>query len=191
MNIKPVGPTRGSLHEHVPSPPALPICFDSSERVTHPKWTLTPDSLQFVLEINTLAWGQCGEIYPLPRQEEVVNEWNSVGHTIPEILSKWRNYGLFGTNIEGWFTLDPRNTDAILRAIALFGSVIFFNGHEARVFCGFHRKIGINIFGNNTGLYFEDFKNYDAEVYVVIPTILAETDHPAISYLRYDTLETE
>lgn len=192
MNIRPVGQTRGTLHEHISSPPALPICFDSSDGVTHPRWTNpVVTDLDFVLEVNTLAWGQCDELYPSPHQEEIATEWNEVEHTVPAILSKWRNYGLFGTNIEGWFTLDPRDTDAILRAIALFGFVLWFGGNEVRVFCGFHRSLGIHVFGNTTGLYFEDLKNTDAEVYVVIPTIMAECEHPSTNFIKYDTLETQ
>ena len=192
MKIKSVEPTRGTLHEHVSSPPALPVCFDSSDVARHPKWSNgVVTALDFVLEVNSLAWGQCGDIYPLPLLEEVTFEWNSVGHSVPEILSKWRNYGLFGTNIEGWFTLDPRDGDSMLRAIALFGFLLYFNGNEVRVFCGFHRALGINVFGNPTGLYFEDLKNTNAEVYVIVPTIYAELEHKSTQYLKYDTLETQ
>ena len=154
--------TRGTLHEHISSPPALPICFDSSNGVTHPRWANPVDSntaftsLDFVLEVNTLAWGQCDEFYPPPHQEEIAVEWNNVKHTVPAILSKWRNYGLFGTNIEGWFT-----------------------------------ALGVNMFGEPSGLSFGDLQNLDAEVYVVIPTIYAELDHRSCSLLRYETLETE
>jgi hypothetical protein len=197
MSIELSKPTRGTLHEHISSPPALPICFDGSEGVTHPKWSRSNDSnnvvtaLDFVLEINTLGWGACGEIYPVPRREEIATEWNNVEHNIPAILAKWRDYGLFGTNIEGWFTLDPRNGDSLLRAIALFGFVLWFEGNDVQVLCGFHRSLGINVFNTTqTGRGFKAFQNSNAEVYVVIPTLYVETDHPSTQYLKYDTLET-
>jgi hypothetical protein len=121
----------------------------------------------------------------------------NVGPTVPEILSRWRNYGLFGTNIEGWFTLDPRNMDGILRAISLFGSVIWVqhisNQEErgdARVLCGFHRSLGVNTLEVRGGVDFDWLVKTGAEAYVVIPTILVETDFPSMQYIRYDTLET-
>jgi len=190
MNVELTTPTRGALHEHISSPPALPICFDSSEGVSHPSHSKYFDGLNFVAEVNVLAWGQCNEIYPVPHREEMEFEWANVEHTIPEILSKWRNYGLFGTNIEGWFTLDARDTDSILRAIALFGFVVAFDGHAVGTFCGFHRNLGLHQFGCIAGIPFENFDSTHAEVYVVIPTILVETDHSSSQYIRYDTLET-
>jgi hypothetical protein len=116
-------------------------------------------------------------------------EWADVKHTIPDILSKWRNYGLFGTNIEGWFTLDARDTDSILRAIALFGFVVAYDGKSAAgTLCGFHRNLGLHQFGCTAGIQFGNLEL--TEVYVVIPTIMVESDHPSMQYIRYDTLET-
>ena len=195
MNIEPSAATQRSLWNHILTPPALPLCFDSSDGVTHPKWSRpgAPNgestALDFVLEVNTLAWGQCGEIYPVPRQEEIAVEWANVEHYVPDVLSKWRNYGLFGTNIEGWFKLDPRNSDHILRAIALFGFVLWVELGEVRVLCGFHRNLGLHVFGSEAGTSFSRFGEPSA-IYVVIPTIYVEADFPGLAYLRYDTLET-
>ena len=191
MNIELTGPTKGLLHEHISSPPALPICFDSSGVLSsYP----TEAPLDFVVGINGIAWGLSNEVYPYPSSEEVMAEWAAVGHTVPEILSKWRNYGLFGTNIEGWFTLDPRNLDGILRAIALFGFVLLvvhtYDGPEVKVLCGFHQSLGVNTLEVGPGIDFEDLVLIGAEAYVVIPTIMVETDFPAMQYIRYDTLET-
>ena len=193
MNIELTKPTRGSLHEHVSSTPALPICFESSGLLSsYP----SKGPLDFVLGINALAWGESDEIYPYPHMEEILLEWASVGHSVPEILSKWRNYGLFGTNIEGWFTLDPRDTDSILRAISLFGFVLwvekadFPSEGEARVLCGFHRSLGVNALDIRRGIDFDHLNALGTEVYVVIPTILVETDHPSTQYIHYNTLET-
>ena len=194
MNIELTGPTTGALHEHISTPPALPICFDSSDMLS----SYPPEGpLDFVAGINAIAWGQSNEIYPYPRQQEVLAEWSNVGHTMPEVLSRWRNYGLFGTNIEGWFTLDPRNMDGILRAIALFGSVLWVDradepwGGEAKVLCGFHRNLGVNTLTVGPGIDFEHLLALGTEAYVVIPTIMVETDHPSTQYIRYDTLETQ
>jgi hypothetical protein len=192
MNIELSKPTRGALHEHISSPPALPICFDSSSLINAHS-SDTP--LDFVVNINAIAWGLSGEHYPWPRLEEVLAEWASVEHNIPAILSKWRNYGLFGTNIEGWFTLDTRDTDSILRAIALFGFVLWVQhtdaGGDAKVLCGFHRSLGVNTLEVGPGIDFEDFVLTGAEAYVVIPTLYVETDHVSSNYLKYDTLETQ
>jgi hypothetical protein len=194
MNIELTAPTRGSLHEHIFTPPALPICFDSSSVVSiYP----SESGLDFVVGINAIAWGQCDEIYPYPHREEMLAEWTNVEHNIPAILSKWRNYGLFGTNIEGWFTLDTRNMDGILRAIALFGSVLWVDraDHpdegESRVLCGFHSKLGVNSLDVNPGTDFEHLIALGSEAYVVVPTIMAEIDHHSMQYLKYETLETE
>ena len=191
MNIELTTPTRGALHEHISTPPALPICYDSSGVLSsYP----SESALDFVVGINAIAWGQSNEIYPYPHLEEVLAEWASVEHNVPAILSKWRNYGIFGTNIEGWFTLDTRNVDGILRAIALFGSVLWVQhtdaGGEAKVLCGFHQSLGVNTLEVGPGIDFEDLVLTGAEAYVVIPTILVETDHESSSYIRYDTLET-
>jgi len=188
MKVNLTEPTLGSLRQHVTSPPSLPVCFDSSEGVNCPR---VEPPLDFIVKSNVLAWALCDEIYPLPHSEELDVEWNSVDHTVPRILSKWRNYGLFGTNIEGWFTLDPHDMDSMLRAIALFGFVLWVNEESVKVLCGFHRKLGINVFGEPSGLHFEDIKNFNAEVYVVIPTIMAECEHQSMQYLHYETLETE
>jgi len=191
MNIELTAPTSGRLIDHIASPPALPICFDSAEGVSHPSHSKYFDGLNFVAEVNALAWGQCGEIYQAPRQEEMNSEWANVGHTIPEVLSKWRNYGLFGTNIEGWFTLDYRDTDSILRAIALFGFVVASHSASAPgTLCGFHRNLGVHQFGCIAGIPFANF-NQPLAVYVVMPTIYVETDHPSTQYIKYETLETE
>jgi len=193
MNIELTAPTRGALHEHVSSPPALPICFDSSGVLSsYP----AKSPLDFVVGINALAWGESNEIYPYPHMEEVLSEWASVEHTIPAILSKWRDYGIFGTNIEGWFSLDTRDTDGILRAIALFGSVLWIEQADlpwegdARVLCGFHRNLGVNSLDVGPGIDFEHMNALGAEAYVVVPTILVETDHQSTQYIRYNTLET-
>lgn len=189
MEVELTTPTRGALHEHISTPPALPICFDSSDGVSHPSRSKYFEGLNFVTEVNTLAWGQCNEIYPVPYREEMDFEWANVGHTVPEILSKWRNYGLFGTNIEGWFTLDSRDMDSIIRAIALFGFVIAVQGDGVMgTLCGFHRSLGLHQFGCSRGIQFDNF--LPLEVYVVIPTIYVEADHPSSQYIRYDTLET-
>lgn len=189
MNVELTKPTRGSLHEHILSPPALPICFDSSSVVSsYPSESV----LDFVIGINAIAWGQCNEIYPYPHSEEALAEAASVDHSIPAILSKWRNYGLFGTNIEGWFTLDTRNMDGILRAIALFGFVLWVDlSGEAKVLCGFHLSLGINTLEVGYGIHFEHLIGAGSEAYAVIPTIYAELDHPSTQYLKYETLETE
>lgn len=193
MSIELTRPTRGALHEHVSSPwPALPICFDSSDVVSsYP----SESALDFVVGINSIAWGQCNEIYPSPHLEEIFSEWANVEHTIPAILSRWRNYGLFGTTIEGWFTLDPRNLDGILRAIHLFGFVLWVRDGdadgEAQVLCGFHQSLGVNTLNIGRGITFEDLSRNGTEAYVVIPTIMVETDHPSTSLIKYETLETE
>jgi len=194
MNIELTAPTKGSLHEHVSSLPSLPVCFDSSGALP-----LYPakSQLDFVVGINAIAWGESDEIYPYPHMEEVLSEWAAVDHNVPAILSKWRDYGLFGTNIEGWFALDPRDTDSILRAVALFGFVLWVEQSglpmmgEARVLCGFHRALGFNTLNPGRGIDFEHFNVLGAEVYVVIPTIFVETDHPSTQYIHYNTLETQ
>lgn len=193
MNIELTAPTKGALHEYISSPPALPVCFDSSFVLSgYP--AATP--LDFVIGTNAIAWGMSNEIYPYPHTEEILSEWANVEHSVPAILSKWRNYGIFGTNIEGWFSLDPRDSDSILRAIALFGSVIWVEQSDhpeqgdARVLCGFHRNLGINTLDTRHGIDFEHFLALGSEAYVVVPTILAETDHPSMQYVRYNTLET-
>ena len=71
------------------------------------------------------------------------------------------------------------------------GFVLWFEGNQVKVLCGFHRALGVNMFGEPSGLSFGDLQNLDAEVYVVIPTIYAELDHRSCSLLRYETLETE
>ena len=193
MNIELTAPTRGALHEYISSPPALPVCFDSSGLVS---MRVDRGPLDFVVGINAIAWGESNEIYPYPSREEALSEWASVGHSIPAVLSRWHNYGLFGTNIEGWFPLDPRNTDGLLRAIALFGSVLWVEQDDipwegrARVLCGFHRNLGVNSLDAGPGMSFEHLNTLGVEAYVVIPTILAETDHRSLQYIRYNTLET-
>jgi hypothetical protein len=191
MNIK--STAIGSLHEHISTPPALPICFDSSEGVTHPKWNSNGGkftTFDFVIEVNTLAWGQCGELYPTQHKEEIELEIAQVGGKVHDVLSRWRNYGLLGTNIEGWFKIDPGNTDEILRAIALFGFVLWERGGEVYVMCGFHRNLGIHVFGIDHGMAFGQYRGASA-VYVVVPTIYAELDHPSMQYLKYETLEID
>ena len=180
-------PTRGTLWDHILTPPALPLCFDSSDKVSVPSMS---HPLDFVLRINALAWGQCDEIYAYPSHQEVETEWREVGHTVPAVLSKWRNYGLFGTNIEGWFTLDPRNTDHLFRAVTLFGFALLENKGEVKILSGFHRNLGINAFNypNNRVIY--DDITSESELYVVIPTIYVELDHKSTNYLKYETLET-
>lgn len=188
MNVELTKITRGTLHEHIFTPPALPICFDSSGVANgYP----LPAPLSFIVGVNAIAWGRSNEIYPYPRLEEIKAEWANVGHSMPEILSHWRNYGIFGTNIDGWFTLDPRNTDHILRAIALFGFVLWATEGEVKVLCGFHRSLGFHSLGPNGGISFAQFDNTDSEIYVVIPTIYSECDDPSTQYIKYDTLETE
>lgn len=189
MNVELTKPTKGTLHRYVSDPPALPICFDSSGVVSsYP----SESTLDFVVGINAIAWGQCNEIYPYPHLEEILAEGASVKHNVPAILSKWRNYGIFGTNIEGWFTLDTRDTYGIIRAIALFGSVLWVDlSGDAKVLCGFHQSLGVNTLETGYGIHFEHLLSSGAEVYVVIPTIMAETDHSSMQYLKYETLETE
>ena len=191
MTIELTKPTTGVLHEHVSSPwPALPICFDSSSVLS-----ILPAAspLDFVVGINAIAWGLSNEVYPYPRLEEVMTEWANVGHTVPEILTKWRDYGLFGTNIAGWFTLDPHNVDDVLRAISIFGFVLWvgntYYGPEVKVLCGFHRGLGVNSLKGACG--FENLAFWGTEVYVVVPTIYAELDFPAASLIKYETLETK
>jgi hypothetical protein len=189
MSVELTKPTKGMLHEHVSSPwPALPICYDSSSVLSsYP----SESAIDFVVGINAIAWGKSDNFYHYPHLEEVMAEWAGVEHNIPAILSKWRNYGLFGTNIEGWFTLDPRNLDGILRAIALFGFVLWVDSRgEAKVLCGFHTSLGVNTLCISRGLTFDDLILTGSEVYVVIPTIMVETDHPSTSLIKYDTLET-
>jgi hypothetical protein len=180
--------TRGNLWDHILTPPALPLCFDSSEGVSIPPMS---HPLDFVVRVNALAWGLCDEIYSYPSPQEVEVEWNNVGHTVPEILSKWRNYGLFGTNIEGWFTLDSVNVDHLLRAIALFGFVILNDGEDVKTLSGFHRNLGVSVFNYPDNHLMWGDLIYESEIYVVIPTIMVEADHPSVQYLKYSTLETE
>ncbi len=193
MNLELTKPTKGILSEHVSSPwPSLPICFDSSGVLSsYPSESF----LDFVVGINAIAWGQSNEIYHYPRLEEVLSEWASVEHNVPAILSKWRNYGIFGTNIEGWFPLETRNVDGILRAIGMFGFVLWVQhadiGGNAKVLCGFHQSLGVNTLEVGPGINFEDLVLTGAEAYVVIPTIMVETDHPSTNLLKYETLETE
>ena len=189
MEIELTRPTTGRLADHMSSLPPRRVCCDSNEDMGFMPPT---EGLGFVAGINCLAWQQCNEIYRWPSNADGITEWENVGHTVPEILSKWSNYGLFGTNIDGWFTLDPVRED-IARAIQTFGFVIYTRkddeGSYARVLCGYHYNLGYSVFGCHHG--YTNLSDENAEVYVVIPTIYAELDHPSMQYLKYETLETQ